>query len=130
MAQALVSFPAMSKGASLYDYALTYEKLVTEYEKLSGFAYDQNLKIGTLMKGIPNDRRRSLVLEMDDKTTYDQMRSRLLAYERSSQTWSAQNILSGLSVQGETAKHKEYQGPIPMEIDRIHDGKGRRQRKR
>ena len=53
MAQALVPFPAMSKGASLYDYVLTYAKLVTEYEKLSGFAYDQNLKIGTLMKGIP-----------------------------------------------------------------------------
>ena len=77
------------------------------------------------MKGIPNDLRRSLMLEMDDKTMYDQMRSRLLAYERSSQTWSAENILSGLGVQGETTKHKEYQGPISMEIDRIHDGKGK-----
>ena len=48
MAQALVSFPAMSKGASLYDYVLTYEKLVDEYEKLSGLRYDPNLKIGTL----------------------------------------------------------------------------------
>ena len=28
MAQALVSFPAMSKGASLCDYVLTYEKVV------------------------------------------------------------------------------------------------------
>ena len=51
MAQALVSFPSMSKGASLYDYVLTYEKLVDEYEKLSGLRYDPNLKIGTLLKG-------------------------------------------------------------------------------
>ena len=115
MAQALVSFPAMSKGASLYDYVLTYEKLVTEYEKLSGSIYDQNLKIGTLMKGIPNDLRRALMLELDDKTTYDQMRARLLAYERSSQTWSAENILSGLSVQGDSGKTKEYHGPIPID---------------
>ena len=124
MAQALVSFPSMSKGASLYDYVLTYEKLVDEYEKLSGLRYDPNLKIGTLLKGIPNDLKRTLLFDMDDKTTYEQMRSRLLEYERSSQTWSAENILSSLSVQSDHTKRKEYQGPIPMEIDRI-EGKGK-----
>ena len=55
MTQALVSFPSMSKGASLCDYVLTHEKLVDEYEKLSGLRYDPNLKIGALLKGIPND---------------------------------------------------------------------------
>ena len=94
MAQALVSFPAMSKGASLCDYVLTYEKLVDEYEKLSGPRYDPNLKIGTLLKGMPNDLKRTLLFDMDDKTTYEQLRARLLEYERSSQTWSAENILS------------------------------------
>ena len=124
MAQALVSFPSMSKGASLYDYVLTYEKLVDKYEKLSGLRYDPNLKIGTLLKGIPNDLKRTLLFDMDDKTTYEQMRARLLEYERSSQTWSAENILSSLSVQSDHTKHKEYQGRIPMEIDRI-EGKGK-----
>ena len=32
MAQALVGFPAMSKGASLMDYVLTFEKLISEYD--------------------------------------------------------------------------------------------------
>ena len=68
MAQALVSFPSMSKGASLYDYVLTHEKLVDEYEKLSGLRYDPNLKIGTLLKGIPNDLKRTLLFDMDDRT--------------------------------------------------------------
>ena len=131
MAQALVSFPAMSKGASLYDYVLTYEKLVDEYEKLSGLRYDPNLKIGTLLKGMPNDLKRTPLFDMDDKTTYEQLRARLLEYERSSQTWSAENILSSLSVQNDHAKRKKYQGPIPMEIDRLEwkgkgkDGKGK-----
>ena len=62
MAQALVSFPAMSKGASLYDYVLTYEKSVDEYEKLSGLRYDPNLKIGTLLKGMPNDGTTRLLM--------------------------------------------------------------------
>ena len=128
MAQALVSFPAMSKGASLYDYVLTYEKLVDEYEKLSGLRYDPNLKIGTLLKGIPNDLQRTLLFDMDDTTTYEQLRARLLEYERSSQTWSAENILTSLSVQNDHAKRKEYQGPIPMEIDRLEwKGKGKGQ---
>ena len=83
-----------------------------EYEKLSGLRYDPNLKIGTLLKGIPNDLKRTLLSDMDDKTTYERMRARLLEYERSSQTWSAENILSSLSVQNDHAKHKEDQGRI------------------
>ena len=118
----------MSKGASLYDHVLTYEKLVDEYEKLSGLQYDPNLKIGTLLKGIPNDLKRTLLFDMHDKTTYEQMRSRLLAYERSSQTWSAENILSSLSVQSDHTKHKEHQGPSPMDIDRV-EWKGKRKGK-
>ena len=57
MAQALVSFPAMTKGTSILDYLLTYEKLVSEYEKISYLAYDENLKIGTVLKGLPNELR-------------------------------------------------------------------------
>ena len=60
MAQALVGFPAMSKGASLMDYVLTFEKLVNEYERLSGVKYDQNLMTGKIMKGIPQELRRHL----------------------------------------------------------------------
>ena len=40
----------MSKGASLMDYILTYEKLVNEYERLSGVSYDSNLKLGTFSR--------------------------------------------------------------------------------
>ena len=50
MAQALVGFPAMSKGASLMDYVLTFEKLVNEHERLSGVKHDQNLMIGTIKR--------------------------------------------------------------------------------
>eukprot|EP00439_Symbiodinium_sp_Y106_P042355 s3594_g5.t1 len=56
MAQALVGFPAVSKGASLMVYVLTFEKLISEHEKISGTKYDDdNLKIGTLLKGIPQN---------------------------------------------------------------------------
>ena len=130
MAQALVGFPAMSKNASLTDYVLTYEKLVAEYEKLSLTSYDENLRIGTLMKGIPSDLRRHMLVDMTASTTYSEVRARLLEYERSSQTWSAEHILSSLSVANPSHHgpklQSDYQGPIPMELDRIKgNGKGK-----
>ena len=99
MAQALVGFPSMSKGASLMDYILTYEKLVNEYERLSGVRYDDNLKLGTLLKGIPQQLRQHVMVDINDRTTYLDLRSKLLQSERSVQTWSAENILGSLSVQ-------------------------------
>ena len=52
----------MAKGASLMDYVLTFEKLVNEYEKLSTTKYDDNLKIGTLLKGIPQNLKQHIMV--------------------------------------------------------------------
>ena len=129
MAQALVGFPAMSKGASLMDYVLTFEKLISEYEKISGTKYDDNLKIGTLLKGIPQNLKQHVMVDITDRTTYDELRTKLLQYERSNQTWSAENILGSLSVPDPTThthtSSKPYQGPIPMELYRIYFRKGK-----
>ena len=128
MAQALVGFPSMSKGASLMDYILTYEKLVNEYERLSGVRYDDNLKLGTLLKGIPQQLRQHVMVDINDRTTYLDLRSKLLQYERSNQTWSAENILGSLSVQSHhhsSSSSKEYQGPILMEVDRLNGERGK-----
>ena len=127
MAQALVGFPSMSKGASLMDYILTYEKLVNEYERLSGVSYDSNLKLGTLLKGTALQLRQHVLVDINDRTTYQELRSKLLQYERSNQTWSAENILGSLSVQSHhsSSSSKEYQGPIPMEVDRLHGDRRR-----
>ena len=127
MAQALVGFPAMSKGASLMDYVLTFEKLVSEYEKISSAKYDDNLKIGTLLKRIPQNLKQHIMVDISEKTTYTGLRTKLLQYERSNRTWSAENILGSLSVQAPTSHGStmEYHGPIPMKLDRVHYKKGK-----
>ena len=130
MAQALVGFPAMTKGASLMDYILTFEKLVSEYKRVALTKCDENLQIGTLLKGIPQELRRHLLVDMTGSATYAEVRSRLLEYEKRSQTWSAENILSSLSVANPTShRNNEYKGPIPMEIDRAKGKKGDKGRK-
>ena len=76
----------------------TYSKLVGEYEKLSLTEYDENLMIrGALLKGIPQELRRHMLVDMSGTTSYAEVRARLLEYERSIQTWSAENILTSLN---------------------------------
>ena len=69
MAQALGGFPAMTKVASLMDYVLTYEKLVNEYEKLTSVQYDDNLKIGALLQGIPSNLKQHIMVDITERTT-------------------------------------------------------------
>ena len=121
MAQALVSFPAMTKGTSILDYLLTYEKLVGEYEKVSGARYDENLKIGTVLKGLPNELRNHILVGLSPTTSYTDIRRKLLEYERSTQSWNAENILQSFSMEGPT-KHTPYNGPQAMEVDRVKGG--------
>ena len=78
MAQALARFPAMTKGTSILDYLLTYEKQVAEHEKVSGTTYDENLKIGTVLKGLPNELRKHILIGRSPSTKYQDIRAKLL----------------------------------------------------
>ena len=123
MAQALVSFPAMTKGISILDYLLTYEKFVSEYDKISQLAYDENLKIGTVLKGLPNELRKHILVGLRPDTKYEEIRTKLLEHERSTQSWNAENILQSSSMDSmykSSSNNSTYQGPQPMEIDRIN----------
>ncbi|CAE7676733.1 unnamed protein product [Symbiodinium sp. CCMP2592] len=121
MAQALVSFPQMTKGTSILDYLLTYEKLVAEYEKLSeGKPYDENLKIGTVLKGLPNELRKHILIGLTPTTKYADIRKKLLEYERSTHSWNAENILQSFNMESAT-KNTPYNGPQPMDIDRVEE---------
>ena len=78
MAQALIGFPAMSNGTSLMDCVLTHEKLVNESEKLSGTRYDDNLKISTLLKGVLQNLKQQIMVDINERTTYAELRMKLL----------------------------------------------------
>eukprot|EP00439_Symbiodinium_sp_Y106_P016254 s8191_g2.t1 len=72
MAQALVGFPAMSRGASLMDYVLTFEKLISEYEKISGTKYDDNLKKPCNEFPYAQNLKQHVMVDITDRTTYDE----------------------------------------------------------
>ena len=122
LAQALTRFPPLKEGASVLEYTLGYERLITEHEKLSSARYPEDLKIATLMSGLPQDIKRYLQLQIDDSTTYNGLRSTLLQFERTAATWSTEHVLKAIGVDKDSPLHPGN-GPVPMDVDRVEQGK-------
>ncbi|CAE7678707.1 unnamed protein product, partial [Symbiodinium microadriaticum] len=125
--KALVKFPPFKEGGSLLDYTLAYERLLNEYQKVAPHPYDDNLKISTLLAGLPADIRRYLQLSMDKDVTYEKLRTRLLSYERTTAAWSSEHVLRSIGIDKDAAKFVDTGGLAPMDVDRVEDkGKGKK----
>ena len=83
-------FPKHVECSILDGLRVPLEKLVGEYGRLSGNKH---------LKRIPQELRRHILVDITDRTTYSELRMKLLQYERSNQKWSVENILGSLSVQ-------------------------------
>ncbi|CAE7029864.1 unnamed protein product [Symbiodinium sp. CCMP2592] len=124
LAQALTKFPPLRDGGSVLEYALTFEKLVSEYEKASSKTYPDDLKIGTLLSGLPQDVKRYLELQIDDSTTYQKLRGILLQFERTSTTWSTEYVMKAIGLD-KNSYPGDGQGLAPMDVDRVEKGKAK-----
>ncbi|CAE7784015.1 unnamed protein product [Symbiodinium sp. CCMP2592] len=122
---ALVKFPPYKEGGSLLDYTLAFERLLTEYAKVAPHPYDDNLKISTLLAGLPSDVRKYLELNMDDSMTYEKLRTRLLQYERTTAGWSSEHVLRSVGIDKDS-KFLDTSDVVPMEVDRVEKGKGKK----
>ena len=124
LAQALVKFPPYREGGSLLNYTIAFERIVAEYEKVSPAPYDDNLKISTLMAGLPSDIKKYLELSVDEHVTYEKLRCRLLQFEKTSTGWSSEHILRSVGIDKDSSKFLDTSGPTPMDVDRVKgDGK-------
>ena len=115
LAQALTRYPPYKEGSSLLEYMLTYERLVGEYERVSPQKYPDDLKISTLLSGLPTDVRRYLQLQISDSTKYEQLRDIMLTFERSSSSWCSEQVLKAIGADSGG----------PMDVDRVK-GKGKK----
>ena len=120
LAQALTRFPHLKDGHSLLDYILSYERLVNDYEEVSPQPYPEDWKISTLLAGLPSDMRRYLQMQVSDSTTYQSLRDKVLQFERSSSTWTSEQMLKTLGID----KMLGTSDSSAMEVDRV-EGKGR-----
>ncbi|CAE7811967.1 unnamed protein product [Symbiodinium sp. CCMP2592] len=130
LAEALVSFPPLQAGSSLLEYVLVYERLIREYEAVSHTFYPDNLKMSTLLKGLPSDVKRHIQLNLSGDTTYTGLRDKLLQFEKTTASWTTEHVMRGLQLTSSTTSSfgmpftSDQSGPSPMEIDRLHAESG------
>ncbi|CAE7366317.1 unnamed protein product [Symbiodinium sp. KB8] len=109
-ATALTHFPPLKEGASVLEYTLGYERLITEYEKLSSARYPEDLKISTLMSGLPQDIKRYLQLQIEDSTPCNGLHSTLLYVKRACQAHASSGAGSWKGKKGDVGKDKGKKG--------------------
>ena len=78
--------------------------------------YQEDLKISTLLAGLPQEVKRYMYLQVNDATTYLGLRDKLLQYERTSSTWTAESMLKSLGSGFNTDT---------MDVDRVAEDKGK-----
>ena len=123
LAQALVRFPPLKDGGSVLEYTLLYERLIAEYEKVSATKYPDDLRISTLLNGLPADIKRYLQLQIDDSTTYDGLLTKLLQFERTSTNWST--VFKAIGIDKRASNYLAGDGVVPMDVDRVLEDKGK-----
>eukprot|EP00971_Amphidinium_carterae_P100527 1988457-Amphidinium_carterae.1 len=89
-------------------------QLIQEYETQTGRAIDDEIKIATVISQVKGPLRNHLLLNIDDVTTFNDVKKKIIDYFQSTYDVSHQH-------QG---RHS-HQGPAPMEIDQINGVKGK-----
>ena len=123
VAQALASYPSFPTSKTAMENILNYEALVTQFEELSGQTYPEELKSATLIRCAESKLREHLQLTIGDGTTYGQLREAILGYEKASKSWTTEAVLKALNPIADNSNANS--GPVPMEVDRIANEKGK-----
>ena len=75
------------KDKGIAENILEYEARIEQYEKSTGEKVQENLKVSTLIQGMRPEVKRHLLLNLDEKTKYMDLRQYLVNYE-STERWT------------------------------------------
>ena len=106
----------LDPGRALSEQVGRYEELIREYERVSGSRYSEDLRISTIVAAAPPALQAQLHMALGPDTTYQEVRDKILLYERSTAKWHTNTSLAMPSLQ-------DSGGPTPMEVDRVEKGK-------
>ena len=110
--QAFLAHPPFKKDGVL-EQVLGLERLAEEYAQVSKEELSDNTKLSVLLKVVPNNLRQHLQLQMDESADYLSVREKVLAYERTTTSWSSHTVYRELDIK----KDEKVDEAVPMEID-------------
>ena len=104
---------------SLNEQLGKFDEVVRECERISGSTYPEDLKVSTLVNAAPGPLQVQLHMSLRADTTYNELKEKVLAYERSTTKWQAASGLQFPAVAtNDTA--------TPMEIDAVSYAGGKK----
>ena len=128
---AIMGYPAFTKDRTLVEQLQTLERLGDEYYKTAGVNIAEDILLTTLVRSLPRQVQQHIQLGMDDNTTYQQVRDRVVAYERVSSSWTKDKILveCGATPLGAVTSYASASdgSPAAMEVNLLRSkGKGKK----
>ena len=106
------------------------ERLGDEYQKTSGTNISDDILLTTLVRALPRAVQQHIQLGMTNATTYQEVKDRVVAYERISSSWTRDKILAecGANPIGTVTSYSGGgdSGPAPMEVNLVQKGKGKK----
>ena len=127
---AIMSFPAFKTDRTLLEQVQTLERLGDEYQKTSGSNIADDILLTTLIRALPRAVQQHIQLGMTNSTTYQEVKDKVVAYERVSSTWTREKILveCGATPLGAVTSYSSPgdSGVSPMEVNLVQKGKGKK----
>ena len=125
-----MSFPAFKSDRTLLEQVQTLERLGDEYQKTSGNNIADDILLTTLIRALPRAVQQHIQLGMTNSTTYQEVKDKVVAYERVSSTWTREKILveCGATPLGAVTSYASPgdSGVSPMEVNLVQKGKGKK----
>ena len=116
---AVMAYPVFEKSKTLREQVDGLERVCGEYEHVSGRAIDPNVMLGSLMRCLPQAIRQHVQLSMTEESTYESVRSYILAYEITTTSWSVTKVHQSLGIVDPPVNPDV----VPMEVDAVQKGK-------
>eukprot|EP00435_Cladocopium_sp_Y103_P018349 s2423_g4.t1 len=95
---ALMGHPAFTKEKTLLEQIHGLQRLADAYQKASGTMVSDDLLLTTLVKCLPKQIQQHVQLGMTEDTTFEDVKEKVVAFERLSSTWAKERVYSELGM--------------------------------
>ena len=129
---ALMNIPGFTqKDRTLLDQILGLERLRAEYVRPSGSDIADDIMLSVLVRALPKAIQQHIQLQMNESSTYAQVRSLVVGCEKTTTSWSTTKVHNGLGILpvSSSVSTSNYGGVAPMEVDRFEKGKSKGKQK-
>ena len=116
---ALMGFPTFQRDKTCLEQVQAMERLAEEYRRASGGDFGDDIMLSTLLRVLPKPVQQHIQLSMDEGTRFNQVKDKIIAYERVSHSWTKDRVLADIgatSLGAVTSYSTDSGGIAPMEV--------------